>query len=518
MSGEMTLTQYKLSRLEELKRLQARYNQVQLEKLRNLDVFAALGYEPTPRQQAFHDATEYDVLYGGAMGGGKTLALLMEGIRACVRHPGIRVGAFRRTYPELKESLIKELAAHGFANVLGAKWAGSDYELRFPNGSILMFRYAENMVDASRRQGSEFQLLLFDERTLTSADVLTFIESRLRSGNSGVPVLGIRSGSNPGGPSHSAAKDRYIKPTSYGSQVIRDVRGRSVRFIPSKLSDNPHLNEEYRTDLLGLPDQLRKAYLEGNWDVFEGQIFSELNYDRHVVKPLQLPRTWRRYMSVDWGFAAPWAVLWGALDEDGRLWIYRELYKTGVGEADQARAILAAEDVDEHIVARYADDAMWNVLGDAKPLATAYAENGVHLEKAGKGPGSRIAGWQRIHSYLAEAPACRMHQAEGWDTCPKLHIFSPCMKLFSELADLPYAKTGNPEDSDQKAPDHAADALRYMLVNLGTETRFHWPEPAPTGIEVKLDPKARGEFTPGYSGQMIGGFPVLHPSGNPWGI
>lgn len=512
----MSLAEYKLSRLEELKRLQVEHNRIQREKLKRVDVFAALGYVPTPRQQAFHDATEYDVLYGGAMGGGKTVALLMEGIRACVRFPGIRVGAFRRTYPELKESLLRELANYGYANVLGAKWAGGDYELRFPNGSVLIFRYAENMVDASRRQGGQYQLLLFDERTLTPADVLTFLESRIRTGDGDVPVLGIRSASNPGGPSHSAAKARYIEPTSYGQEVVTDIRGRTVRFIPSRLSDNPHLNEEYRTDLLGFPEQLRKAYVDGNWDVFEGQVFPELSYDRHVVAPMELPSSWRRYIGVDWGFAAPWAVLWGALDEDGRVWVYREIYETGVGEAEQARRILAAQEAGEHINARFADDAMWSVLGDAKPIADVYAENGVHLEKAGKGPGSRIAGWQRIHSFLSEGPACPMHRHEGWETCPRLHVFSSCMKLFKELADLPHARTGNPEDADSKAPDHAADALRYMLMNLGTDSKFHWPDPAP--LVVKVDPQARGASVPEYGYNTIGGFPVLHGSGNPWGI
>lgn len=444
-----------------------------------------------------------------------TLALLMEGIRACVRFPGIRVGAFRRTYPELKESLIKELAAHGFAQAVGAKWAGSDFELRFPNGSLFMFRYAENMMDASRRLGAEFQLMLFDERTQTPADVLTFLESRIRSGRDDIPVLGIRSASNPGGPSHSAAKSRYIEPTEYGQKVHLDrERNRTVRFIPSKLSDNPHLNEEYRRDLMGLPEQLRKAYLDGNWDVFEGQMFPELSYDRHVVDPLELPGSWRRYNGVDWGFAAPWAVLWAALDEDGRLWVYRELYEPGVGEADQARRILAAEEAGERITARYADDAMWAVLGDAKPIATVYEENGVHLERAGKGPGSRIAGWQRIHSYLAEAPACPLHRALGWDTCPRLHLFSPVMKLFKELADLPRARTGNPEDSDPKAMDHAADALRYLLVNIGNESQFHFPDPLPA--VVTLDPRTAGPVAP-YGYQTIGGFPVLGSAGSsPW--
>ena len=510
------MTKHKLSRLAELKRLQDEHNKIQRERLKRTDVFAALEYVPTPRQQVFHDATEYDVLYGGAMGGGKTKALVMEGIRACVRYPGIRVGAFRRTYPELKESMLKELATHGFAKTLGAHWAGGDYELRFPNGSLLMFRYAENMMDASRRMGSEFQLLLFDERTLTPADVLTYLESRLRSGNPEVPVLGIRSASNPGGPSHSAAKDRYIKPTEYGQKVVTDAStGRTVRFVPSKLSDNPHLNEEYRTDLMRFPENLRKAYVDGNWNVFEGQMFPEINYDRHVVQPVELPSSWRRYASVDWGFSAPWAVLWGAVDEDRRLWIYREIYESGVEQTDQARKILAAQSPDEHIVAYYADDAMWNTQGDASNIAFKYSEAGVPLTKAGKGPGSRIAGWQRVHTYLEEMPACPMHQAMGWDTCPGLHIFSTCSKLFSELSELPHARTGNPEDADPKAPDHACDALRYMLVNLGGESKFHFfagEQPASTLV----DPNAVNPRPVPYPGTMIGGFPVLGPSGDPW--
>lgn len=514
MSGPTPLRVHEQNLLEQLKLKEQRLARIQREKLKSIDVFQTLEYVPTPRQQEFHNATEYDVFYGGALGGGKTLALLMEGLRTCVRFPGIRVGAFRRTYPELKESLIKELAERGYANSLGAKWAGSEYELRFPNGSVFMFRYAENMTDASRRLGAEFQLMIFDERTQTPPDVLTFLESRIRSGRADVPVIGIRSASNPGGPSHSAAKTRYIEPTDYGQKIITDIRGRTVRFIPSKVSDNPHLNEEYRKDLLGLPEQLRKAYLEGNWDVFEGQMFPELSYDRHVIEPMELPLSWRRYIGVDWGFTAPWAVLWGAVDPDGRLWIYREIYKAGVGEKEQARRILEAEERDEHISGRFADDQMWAVMGDAKPIAQVYAENGVPLDRAGKGPGSRVNGWQRIHSYLEEAAACQYHAAQGWVTCPRMHIFKQCMHVFKELTDLPHSRTGNPEDSDPKAPDHACDALRYMAVNLGNDSKFHWPEEQ--RVEVVLDPKMEGPTTPPYGYNTIGGFPILGPSGNPW--
>jgi hypothetical protein len=446
------------------------------------DVFGQLGYVPTPKQHEFHAATEFDVLFGGAAGGGKSRALTAHAIRECIQYPGLRVGAFRRTYGELKESLIAELVNLNFAKDLGARWNGTEYELRFPNGSLIMFRYAETVQDATRRQGGQYQMLIFDERTLTPPDVCSFLESRLRSGRRDIPVLGIRSGTNPGGPGHGAVKARYIEPTNYGANVVTDVRNRTVRFIPSKLSDNPHVNPEYAQDLQALDGKLRSAFLDGDWDVFAGMMFPELKRDRHVIEPIALPATWRRYNGIDWGFSAPWAVLWAAVDEDGRVWVYREIYQRGVGENEQAKQILAAETDAEHVAVRYADDAMWATRGDAKPIASVYADNGVHLSPAGKGAGSRVNGWQRVHSYLGEAPACAHHRAHGWTTCPKLHMFSTVTELYRELSNLPHATKGDPEDADTTADDHAADAVRYLLSNLGTGPEFVILDAVPTEV------------------------------------
>ncbi len=431
-----------------------------------VDVFGLLEYEPTPKQAEFHAATEYSVLFGGSAGGGKSRAVTAHALRECIRYPGLRVGAFRSSYPGLTESLFAELAQLGFGQALGARWNATEYELRFPNGSLIMFRYAENMTDATRRQGGQFQLLIFDEQTLMSPDVVKFLESRLRSGRKDIPVLGVRATANPGGVGHGAVRDRYIDATNYGENVVIDVRGRTVRFIPSKLSDNPHINPEYAMDLMALDGPQRSAFLDGNWDAFAGAMFPELKRERHVVDPIELPKSWKRYNGIDWGFTAPWAVLWAAVDEDGRVWIYREIYAKQVGEADQALRILEAEADGEHVSARFADDAMWSTRGDAKPIADVYADNGVHLVKAGKGAGSRIHGWQRWHSFLADGPACAHHRAQGWETCPKLHMFSTCVETFKEIRDLPHAIIGDPEDADSRAPDHAADAGRYLLINL----------------------------------------------------
>lgn len=438
------------------------------------DVFAEIGYVPTEKQAVFHSATEHDLLFGGSLGGGKSRAIMAEAIRAAVLHPGIRIGAFRRTYGELKESLVPELAAMEFGAAVGGKWNGTEYELRFANGSTIFLRYAETVVDATRRQGGQYQLLLFDERTLTPPDVCTYLETRLRSGRADLPVLGVKSTANPGGPGHGAVKARYIDATNYGADVYTDAAGQTVRFIPSSMVDNPHLDKGYAQRLTALDGTMRKAFLEGNWDVFSGQAFGIWSRDRHVIEPITLPPGWARYIGVDWGFRAPWAVIWCAIDEDGRMWAYRELYATQVGEAEQARQILAAEaaDPNEHVGLRFADDAMWATRGDAKSIADVYADNGVHLTRAGKMSGSRIVGGQRVRSYLADGPACFMHRQQGQETCAMFHAFSTLANLARTIPTLTYATTGNPEDVDTAGEDHLYDAWRYLATNVGTGASF----------------------------------------------
>jgi phage terminase large subunit len=472
-SPPSSLAELKLAKLEHLRALQAEKERRETIRLANLDVFSLIGYKPHEKQAEFHAATEFDVLYGGSAGGGKSLAIVAEGIRAAARYPGLRILLVRRSYDELNESIFPALRKFGYAAEVGASWNGSERELRFTNGSMFRFRYLETLDDASRRQGGEYQLLLVDELTLMSPGVVDILRyERLRAAGD-LPILGVRCTSNPGGPSHGQVKQRYIDATEQGRNIVTDDHGLTVRFIEARASDNPHLDVGYHSRLDAIPDPSRRAAMrDGDWDQFAGMMFKEFRHDRHTLEPISLPPQWKRYNGVDWGFSAPWAVLWGAVDEDGRVWIYREIYETQVGEAEQAQRILAAEADGEHIGVRYADDAMWATRGDAKPISQVYAEEGVHLTEAGKGPGSRVAGWQRWHSYLAEGPACPHHRAQGWETCPKIHIFRTCPKLLFELRNLPHATVGNPEDADSKAPDHAMDAGRYLLINLGGGPEF----------------------------------------------
>lgn len=465
----------------------------------SVDVFGLLGYEPTPKQAEFHAATEFDVLYGGAAGGGKTRALLMEAVRACVRFPGIKVAAFRRSYPELEESLLDELAAINYAEAVGGgpqRYNGTKHDQRFANGSIIRFRYAETKKDATRRQGSEIQLLIIDERTQVPDEVTEYLTTRVRSGSGRIPALGVRSGTNPGGIGHSAVKTRYIEATEHGRLVIADPERphRHIRFIPAKVAENPHLNVEYEADLNAIADAaLRKALKDGDWDTFVGQFFTEWHRDRHVVRPFALPEAWFRYAGIDWGHRVPWAVEWGAQDPDGRLWVYREIYEARIGEAEQAKRVLAAEGAltdsgqlrrkpHETPRARLADPSMWNKLGDANPIATTYATQGCALVVADN---DRIGGWQRVHTYLAEAPACPLHRAMGWETCPLLHVFDTCPNLIRTLPALPH-DTVKVEDVDTDAEDHAPDALRYLLKFLPLPQVLREKRPVPTTPDEKF--------------------------------
>src|SRR5579859_5330790 len=466
--------------LRRLAELRERKRAADEERLRNVDAFKVLGYEPIclPRQAArkrgdaivpepcgqcpqeqFHAATEDDVLYGGSAGGGKTAAIVAEALRACARYPGIRVLILRRSYDELAESIYPEFQRFAWGEALGGRLNKTEKEVAFPNRSLIRLRYMETLDDASRRQGGAYQLVFVDERTLLA------------------PGIGIRSTSNPGGPGHGEVRARYIDPTEHGRKVVTDDHGLTVRFIPAKATDNPHLDEAYFRRLDAIPDPARRAAMrDGDWGQFAGQMFPELRWDRHSVDPFTLPASWRRYCSVDWGYTAPWAVLWGAVDEDGRCGAYREIYETRVSEAEQAKRILASEGEAEHIAARYGDDAMFATRGDAKAISRIYSDNGVHLTPAGKGPGSRVSGWQRVHSYLAEGPACLMHRGMGWETCPMIHFFRTLPKTWWELSNLPHATRGDPEDANSSAPDHLMDALRYWLLNVGggAEAWINW--------------------------------------------
>ena len=462
-----------------------------------IDVFTPLRYIPTPKQKKFHKLSRDKInaiLYGGAAGGGKSAALMMEGMHNAANYPGMRIACIRRTYGELEESFLAELAKRDWGAPLkdilsGApRWNGSEHVLKFPNGSLINFTYAENEKDASRLLGGEYQLFLIDEASLMGPSVLQRIEERLRSGRRDLPVIGLRLATNPGGVSHSYLRQRFITPTNHGKDIIQDDDDRTIAFIPAKVTDNPHVDKGYIKVLNSIPDPQRRAAMrDGDWDAAPGQFFEQWKRDRHVINnadwpgPPVPPAEWQRYCGIDWGWRDPWAVVWAACDNDGRLWVYREKYGSFIDTADQAKIIVEDEvHAGEDFVIRVADPSMWGNRGTEMSIAARYALNGCGLQQADN---DRLTGWARVHDYLNEGPPCEYHREKGWETCPNLHVFGDeCPNFVDTIPALPRSDT-NPDDAMTKGvPDHMPDALRYLCMSVGTNARpiFYDDDPSLT--------------------------------------
>jgi hypothetical protein len=411
---------------------------------------------------------DMDVLYGGAGGGGKSASLLALVIRTCVRYPGIQIFWFRKTFPQLNQSVLRNLARYNFAKALGARWNGSKYELSFPGGSILTFAHAKNAEEAAALSSAEINMLVIDERTTMPPDVVDFLYTRVRSGVVGVPCLGIRAASNPGHVGHGVVKAEFVDATDYGAKEIIDSAGRRRLFIPAKATDNPYVGD-YDKTLAGISDpDLRARIRDGDWSAMPDAAFPDWKRDRIVVPPFTIPDEWIRYGGLDYGWAAPAVYLAAAKDADGRLWFYREITMVQTPERDQARQILDANrGLRFGLVA--ADPAMWGKTGSALPPAEQMATEGLALTK---GDNDRLGGKSRMHTYLAEAPACAHHRASGWTTCPMLHIVDgACPKLVQTMSDLP-RDPHRPEDVDTDAPDHWYDSARYLIMSIGGGPEF----------------------------------------------
>ena len=283
-------------------------------------------------QTAFLASSEREVFYGGARGGGKSYAMLVDPLRYCHKDQH-RALLLRRSMPELRDMITHSQRLYPKA-FKGARWREQEKEWRFPSGAKIEFGYAENMTDALRYQGQSYTWIGIDELPqYPTPDIYNFLRSSLRSVDPDIPVF-LRATGNPGNIGSLWVREMFVDPAKPNTrfQVSVDTptgkREISRRFIPAKLQDNPYLmqTEDYYIMLASLPEVKRKQFLEGDWDAFEDSSFPEFNKVIHVVEPFDIPKGWYRFRSCDWGYSSPACCLWFAIDWDNNLWIYRELY------------------------------------------------------------------------------------------------------------------------------------------------------------------------------------------------
>lgn len=401
----------------------------------------------TPKQKQFIEAGASEVLFGGAAGGGKSFAQLIDAFLFAQRYPKSRQLILRRTYRELEMSLIR-VAMDMYPRAI-YKYNASKHMGAFSNGSVIDFAYCDSENDIYKYQSAEYDVIRFDELTHFTEQMYVYLISRCR-GTNGYPKQ-IKGSTNPGGVGHAWVKSRFIDMGPPNQERDGKI------FIPAMVQDNVFLmntDPDYVKRLEKLSEKDKQALLYGNWDIFDGQYFTEWKRDLHVIEPFEIPKHWRRYFVMDYGLDML-AGYWIALDTCGRAYVYREIYQSGLIISEAARRI--REMTNEEIYARIAPPDLWNRRQDTgKSAAEIFAENGVPIVAA---KNDRVQGWYNLKEWL------RPCKDETGATIAPLRIFSNCLNLIRTLPSVAVDKK-NPNDVANEPHEltHAPDAIRYFVA------------------------------------------------------
>lgn len=463
------------------------------EYIRRLQIRAE-PWELTPKQQEFEAcALECDeTLVGGAAGGSKSEWLLWHAIDQCTRFQRVDVLVLRSKLPELERSLIKrsllrippDVASY---NVTKRRWEFAKTR------STIEFGYAEDLADVGQYLSAEYDLLVIDECTEITEEMYVNLRSRVRS-NKRKLARGVRPhtimATNPGGRGHVWVMERFVDPTSRGEFTYVDPETEHrIGFVPSFIKDNPHLDERYERNLRSLPEIRRKQLLDGNWDVFSGQYFTEWDRKVHVVEPFTIPPEWQREAGYDYGYSNPMCHLSAAFDQDGNCWIYREVYETELTPKQQAGVIkrrsvqvVGERTVKDEIPSPLADPSIFAKAGGGvgRSIAQQFAEAGLPMRKA---KNDRKGGWMNMRQYLLVDPNAT-HPVTKQPGAAKVYVFSTCVNLVRTLP-LQQHDEKDAEDLNTKGEDHAVDAMRYLLMHRPIKRKMVELEPATAEDRVR---------------------------------
>ena len=403
----------------------------------------------TKKQKLFIDAKESEVLFGGAAGGGKSYGQMVDALLFALRYPRSRQLVLRRTFAELEKSLIRTSLALFPRDIYS--FNSSCHTGKFKNGSCIDFGYCAVEHDVYQYQSAEYDCVRFDELTHFTEAQYVYLISRVRGANR-YPKQ-IKSSTNPGGIGHSWVKARFVDAAP-PSTSFTGSDGMSRIFIPSLLDDNRFLTNSdpgYKKRLLALPEREKKALLFGDWNIFEGQYFSEFSKEAHVVSPFEIPRGWRKYRTIDYGLDRL-ACLWIAIAPDGISYVYREFCESGLTVSEAARGILERTPKEEDIYATLAPPDMWSRSQETgKTKAVLFSERGVNFTKTSN---NREAGWLALKELLADG-----------GSGVRLKIFSSCTEIIKCLPALSVDKI-RPTDCATEPHEitHAPDALRGFAI------------------------------------------------------
>lgn len=408
-----------------------------------------LSLTVTKKQREFIKAKEGEVLFGGAAGGGKSYGQVVDALLFALEYPGSKQLILRRTFAELDKSLIRTSQSLYPRSIY--TFNSSSHTGKFKNGSCIDFGYCATEGDVYQYQSAEYDCIRFDELTHFTEAQYVYLISRVRGAN-GYPKQ-IKSSTNPGGVGHTWVKARFVDPSPPGTPFTGEDGMRRI-FIPSLLDDNTFLSRgdpEYRKRLEALPEREKKALLYGDWNIFEGQYFTEFKRERHVIAPFEIPASWRKYRTLDYGLDRL-AVLWIAVSPDRRAYVYREYCESSLPISAAARAITERTPHGEDVYATLAPPDLWSRSQETgKSKASIFSEFGVNFTKTSN---DRECGWLAVKELLCEGKGGA-----------RLQIFNTCTELISCLPALAIDKL-RPTDCATEPHEitHAPDALRGFAI------------------------------------------------------
>jgi len=431
-------------------------------------------WQPHPGPQTeFCKRGEFEVFFGGAKGPGKTDCLIAEAARY-VFHPKYHGLLLRRTFPRLQEIIDRCWLLYP---TIGGEYRAGEHRWYFPGGGKVTLGHAQHEQDKYNYHGKEFHFLGFDELTEFDESTYLFIIANVRRSVSDLR-LRIRATSNPGGRGHAWVKERFVDtcepkiPKKYiggdGDEhetfipevYIDPASGTSRCFVPATVYDNPSIiinDPLYVRRLELLPELEKKRFLYGVWDIFEGQVFTELTQHTHGCEDFPIPPDWEKIMVFDWGYSRPWCALWFAIDYDGVIYLYREHYgmvdkdpNKGVKQTNTEICREIQKKETEKIGLRISDPACWGptkIKGSNMVLGPSFVDDaaieGLFFLKADN---DRLRGKQQLHQRF-KLDVTLSDEGEVIEEVPKFVAFNSCKRWWEEMQSL-YEDPKNTEDVD----------------------------------------------------------------------
>lgn len=409
--------------------------------------------KPNPKQLLFLKSKKRKVGFGGSRGGGKSWVVRVKAILLALFYPGIKILIMRRTYADLWNNHVLELRKVLEPEKI-ATYRDSEKAMIFPNGSRIRFGYCASESDVLQYQGQEYDIIFIDEATQFTEFMYNCLVACNRGANDFPKRIYITC--NPGGVGHSWVKRLFIDRDYTEAENPEDYE-----FIQSKVYDNTVLMEkdpDYVRMLETLPEDMRKAWLDGDWNVFAGQYFREWRDSIHVIEPIEIPEWWRRYFAMDYGLDML-AGYWIAVDGDGQAYVYREIYQSGLIASEAAQKIkelTGGENIEQWL----APPDLWNRRNDTgRSVADIFMEQDIPLTQVDN---DRINGWQDVHEWLKPYDTTDIITGEP-KKAAGLRFFRNCRNVIRCLPMVQY-DDHKPNDVAKEPHEltHAPDAIRYF--------------------------------------------------------